>query len=91
MSKFDLLRKQIFQGLDSLNGEEFYFYGVDNNCFKIDYMVMEALEDPEDGYRSCLGGVCHKQSDDKKYKFFNKPLGKVTLQAVCCPKEIFDG
>jgi hypothetical protein len=33
-------------------------YGVDVNCFKLSYggetMIFEALEDPEDGYRSCL-------------------------------------
>ena len=33
------------------------FYGVDGERFKIGRHVIRVVEDPEDGYRSCLGYV----------------------------------
>ena len=38
-------------------GNEYLFYGCDNHRFKIDEMVFEAIEDPDDGWRSCLGSI----------------------------------
>lgn len=38
-------------------GKMFYFYGVNCNCFKLDEKVWEALEDPNDGYRSFMDSV----------------------------------
>lgn len=76
----DEIRNQIRNGLKRLNNEEFYFYGVFNNCFKIDDMILEVIEDPDDGYRSHLGAVCHyKGYNDLKRHFFDKPLGKIVL------------
>jgi hypothetical protein len=48
--------------LDELIGQEVYFYGVDGNRFRIGLtaragVVFEAIEDPDDGYRSCLRSV----------------------------------
>ena len=38
-------------------GKVYRFYGVDNNCFKLDNSVLEAVEDESDGYRSYLATV----------------------------------
>ncbi len=73
------IKNQCQRGLDMLVGHKFYFYGCHNNHFKIDDMVLEVLEDPEDGYRSCMGGVRHdlELSQDR---FFKRPLARVVLQ-----------
>lgn len=58
----------------------FDFYGVDNNCFCIGMngtrMVIEAVEDENDGYRSCLG--CFRTSEVSKI-FFRNPIARVKL------------
>lgn len=33
------------------------FYGVYNNCFKLGSVIFEAIEDPDDGYRSYLDTI----------------------------------
>ena len=40
-----------------LAGKRFKFYGVWNECFKLDDKIYEAVENPDDGYRSYLGTV----------------------------------
>ena len=42
---------------DEMVGQQFKFYGVYCNCFKLDKLVYEAVEDEDDGYRSCLNEV----------------------------------
>ena len=42
---------------DDTVGKTFKFYGVNCNCFKLNTMVWEAIEEPEDGYRSYLDSV----------------------------------
>jgi len=75
-------RNSIPKMMKMLFDKEFYFYGVFNNMFKIDDLVMEALEDPNDGYRSSMGAVCHyKSKDDVKTQFHKKPLARVELEA----------
>jgi len=75
------IRNQIINGLERLENEIFYFYGVYNNFFKIDDMILEIIEDPDDGYRSCLGAVCHTNNyEEMVCNFFDKPLGKVKLK-----------
>ena len=64
--------------MEMLVGKTFYFYGIFNNLFKIDDMVLEAIEDPNDGYRSHLGAICHNKSN--KAKFHKRPLGEVVLE-----------
>lgn len=70
------------KGLKELINKEFYFYGVFNNMFKIDDMIMEALADPQDGYRSSMGTVCHIDSSEVKGRFHKRPLAKVKLITV---------
>jgi hypothetical protein len=63
--------------MQMLVGKTFYFYGTFNNLFKIDDMVLEAIEDPDDGYRSHLGAICHNTTH--KAKFHKRPLARVEL------------
>lgn len=73
---------QAATGFNSIIGYEFYFYGVYANCFKLDDMILEAVEDPSDGYRSYLGSIFHKTelgADDTI--FIDKPLGKVVIKS----------
>lgn len=58
--------------------KEFQFFGVDNNEFKLDDVVYEAVEDPDDGYRSCLGSVEVSKSEGL---FWKLPLGTVKIVA----------
>jgi len=75
------LRKQIEKGIERLKNEEFYFYGVFGNYFKIDDMILEVLEDPNDGYRSYFGTLVHYNSSiNLNHHFFDKPLGKVIFK-----------
>jgi len=63
---------------ESLVGQEFGFYGVDNNAFKIGRFVFEALEDEDDGYRSYLGSV--EVKDPEGLIFFGRSVAKVRLE-----------
>ncbi len=66
---------------DSLLNGVYDFYGVDNNCFCIGVngskMVLEAVENPSDGYRSYF--ECFKTLEVGKI-FFKSPIAKVVLQ-----------
>ena len=57
------------------------FYGVDDTSFCIGVngarMVLEALEDPDDGYRSYFG--CFRTSEVGKV-FFGRPIARVKWQ-----------
>lgn len=52
------------------------FYGVDNNRFKLGARLFEAIEDPDDGYRSYLGSV---ERVDGAGIFFPQPLARVKV------------
>lgn len=60
-----------------LDGTSFKFYGVDNNAFKLNTVVFEAIEDPSDGYRSFY--KCVIVHFDDRYIFFDKPLATVKI------------
>jgi len=64
----------------SLCGVTLEFYGADTGAhtFKIDNIVFRVLEDPEDGYRSCLGTLDY--TDDHNSIFFNTPISRVKIQ-----------
>ncbi|RLC45157.1 MAG: hypothetical protein DRH57_08545 [Candidatus Cloacimonadota bacterium] len=64
------------KGFKILEGKEFYFYGVNENKFKIDDLVFEALEDPNDGYRSSLGAIVVIGDTGIYHK---RPLAKVKM------------
>lgn len=59
-------------------GKEVEFYGVDNCCFKIDRIVFEAMEDPDDGYRSYLGSI--EIRNPVGMIFFRQALAKVIVE-----------
>jgi len=67
---------------DDFVGKTVALYGVDNNCFKIGFKetthVFEAVEDPEDGYRSCMQSIEIK--DPEGLVFFKRPLAQVEIQ-----------
>lgn len=58
-----------------LNGT-YSFFGVCHNEFKLNDQVWEAIEDPDDGYRSYLGSVERKDSNGI---FFPNPVAQVRL------------
>lgn len=60
------------------DGLEADFFGVDNNYFKLDGCVFEAVEDPDDGYRSCMEEVRMKDSSAGLI-FFQTPLALVRV------------
>jgi hypothetical protein len=61
-------------------GKEYDFYGVDNECFKIDDKAIEVLEDADDGYRSYLGSIELRSPDGKI--FFGQPLDRVVIKEI---------
>lgn len=67
----------------SMVGYVYEFYGVDNNTFCIGIngkrCAFEALEDPDDGYRSYLDSVVVSL---KKHIFFQTPIANVRLEAA---------
>lgn len=68
--------------LTSLIGGTYEFYGVDDKSFCIGVngsrMVLEAVEDPSDGYRSYFG--CFRTPEVGKI-FFGSPIARVRLEA----------
>ena len=54
------------------------FYGVCGNCYKLDDRVWEAIEDPNDGYRSYLESI--QPREDQKLIFFNQPVAEVSIR-----------
>jgi hypothetical protein len=55
----------------------FEFYGVYNNKFKLGETVFEALEDPDDGYRSYLSSI---ELINYKGIFSKRPFALVKVQ-----------
>lgn len=53
------------------------FYGVDHNAFKLGDRILEAVEDPSDGYRSYLETICTASSWIKPELFSRVPLAYV--------------
>jgi hypothetical protein len=69
------------------NEKWFGFYGVCHNKFKLDDVVWEAIEDPDDGYRSCLDAVKAVKEDD--CTFFHEPVA--TVKVIKVEASDFDG
>lgn len=65
---------QLFEGII---GQEFDFYGAAENQFKLGDVVWEAVEDPSDGYRSCLGCIIVKP--ESQTIFFKTPISRVRV------------
>ena len=88
-----MLMDQAEKGLERLEQEdEFYFYGVSHNCFKIDDMVLAVISDPDDGYRSYFGTLLHADKETiETVNFFSLPLGRVVLEECSKYTENPDG
>ena len=69
--------------LETLVGHSYDFYGVDNHSFCIgsegSRMALEAVEDPDDGWRSYFG--CFATAPVGKI-FFGSPVAKVVFKEV---------
>jgi len=61
-----------------LIGCEFDFHGAQGNFIRLNNVVYEFLEDPDDGYRSHLGAVRISSASDHT-GFFPNPISKVIL------------
>jgi len=57
----------------------FKFYGAVNNQYKLDDVVWEAFEDPDDGYRSYLDSV---QKVDSNEIFYPIQLDEVIVRKI---------
>ena len=56
------------------------FYGAGHNSFKVDGIVFEVLEDPDDGYRSSYGGVAVAKGNNEI--FFRQPIANVKIRTL---------
>lgn len=67
----------------SLVGLELDYYGCDqaDNTFKVDEIIFKVLEDPDDGYRSCLGTMDYTRihRDRPTSIFYRKPIATVKI------------
>jgi len=61
-----------------LVGCEFDFHGAQDNLVRLNNVVYEFLEDPDDGYRSHLGAVRISPASDHT-GFFSNPVAQVIL------------
>jgi len=66
--------------LETLVGVDLDFYGAESQAFKVDGVVFEVLEDPDDGYRSHMAGVFARP--EKGYNFYSKPFATVRLEKI---------
>lgn len=65
----------------ALVGMPLDYYGCDasNHTFKVDNIIFKILEDPDDGYRSCLGAIDYTEEDKKSSTFYRSPISKVNI------------
>lgn len=63
----------------ALVGASLDFYGADTgeHAFKVDDIIFKVLEDPEDGYRSCLGAIDYTNAHNSI--FFSNPIAQVRV------------
>lgn len=66
--------------IEQLQGQVFDFYGAEDNVFKLDDKVYEAIENPDDGYRSYLGST--EVLGDHNFIFYRTPVAKVKVVMV---------
>lgn len=67
-----------------LLGCEFAFHGMQNNSVRLNGIVYEFLEDPNDGYRSHLGAVRITSAKDHT-GYFPNPIASVVLVSTDDP------
>jgi hypothetical protein len=79
-NEFNKLQDKFEKVFDNfVNGEMLTFFGVCGNQFKLNKKVFEAVENPDDGYRSHLGFIAVVDTDSI---FFKYPLGVVKVVKV---------
>ena len=66
--------------METLVGIDLDFYGAESQAFKVDGVVFEVLEDPDDGYRSHMAGVLARS--DRDYNFYDKPFARVQMKKI---------
>ena len=66
--------------METLVGIDLDFYGAESQAFKIDGVVFEVLEDPDDGYRSHMAGVLARS--DRDYNFYDKPFARIQIEKI---------
>lgn len=82
---------QVWEGLRD-SGKYLPFYGVDCYRFKLGETIFEAIEDPGDGHRSCLGLlIVNEETDKDKCIFFNTPVAHVQIRNDSVEEDNFRG
>ena len=73
-------RAMVYSHFNSLIGSEVDYYGADGSehSFKIDNIAFKVLEDPNDGYRSCLGVIEYGEQNNSI--FFHSPVARVRIE-----------
>ena len=66
--------------METLVGIDLDFYGAESQAFKVDGVVFEVLEDPDDGYRSHMAGVLARS--DRDYNFYDKPFARIQIEKI---------
>lgn len=59
-------------------GKTYKFYGVHDNSFKIGPYIFEAVEDPDDGYRSYM--TCIESRKDENLVFLGRSFARVLVE-----------
>jgi hypothetical protein len=66
---------------EELVGQEFDFYGVDGNCFKLDDVAYETIDgDGLDEVR-----ICHDQ-----HRFHELPIARVVVEGAAFSDEVYE-
>ena len=73
-------RGMVYAHFNSLVGATVEYFGADTaeHSFKIDNIVFKVLEDPDDGYRSCLGVIEYGKQNTSI--FFGASIAKVRIE-----------
>ena len=73
-------RSMVYSHFSSLVGSEVDYFGADgaDNTFKIDNIAFKVLEDPNDGYRSCLGVI--EYGEQNSSIFFHSSIARVRIE-----------
>ena len=76
----EVYRKQVFTHFAALKGMTLEYFGADDSAheFKVDGIIFKVLEDPSDGYRSCLGVI--EYGEESNSIFFRKALARVRIE-----------
>lgn len=73
-------RGMVHNHFKSLVGADVAYYGADGaeHSFNVDNIVFKVLEDPNDGYRSCLGVIEYGEQNNSI--FFRSPIARVRIE-----------